>query len=45
MNDVRVQAGPKRFDEFMRDVERAIHGHEVIDATYMMRAWPARAPE
>lgn len=41
-NDVRVQAGPERFDLFMRAVGEIIHGQESIDATYLTRAWIAR---
>ena len=41
-NDVRVQAGPARFDAFMCRIEDLIRDERVIEATYLTRAWIAR---
>lgn len=41
-NDVRVQAGPERFDTFMRAIETMIQHERTIEATYLTRAWIAR---
>lgn len=42
VNDIRVQAGPERFDRFLRYVEGATADLAQIDATYQTRAWLAR---
>jgi len=41
-NDVRAQAGPERFDSFMRAIEDMIQNERAIEATYLTRAWIAR---
>lgn len=42
VNDLRVQLGPEKFDAFLAFVEQRIAGLEVIEATYLTRAWSAR---
>lgn len=42
VNDLRVQLGPEKFDAFLGFVEDRIKGLEVIEATYLTRAWSAR---
>ena len=42
VNDLRVQLGPEKFDAFMTYVEQRIAGQNVIEATYLTRAWSAR---
>jgi SAM-dependent methyltransferase len=42
VNDLRVQLGPDKFDQFMVFVENRIEGLDVIEATYLTRAWTAR---
>ena len=42
VNDLRVQLGPDKFDDFMEFVEQRIDGLDVIEATYLTRAWSAR---
>lgn len=42
VNDLRVQLGAEKFDAFLNFVEHRIAGLEVIDATYLTRAWSAR---
>lgn len=42
VNDLRVQLGPEKFNAFLAFVERRISGLEVIEATYLTRAWSAR---
>jgi SAM-dependent methyltransferase len=42
VNDLRVQLGPDKFDAFLAFVEQKISGLEVIEATYLTRAWSAR---
>ncbi|MDH4562706.1 class I SAM-dependent methyltransferase [Pseudomonas sp. BN411] len=42
VNDLRVQLGAERFDEFLAFVEMRISGLPVIEATYLTRAWSAR---
>jgi SAM-dependent methyltransferase len=41
VNDVRVQAGPERFEQFMRYVSDEVSGRSHIEATYVTRAWLA----
>ncbi len=41
VNDLRVQLGKKRFETFLGFVEERIKGLEVLDATYLTRAWSA----
>jgi hypothetical protein len=43
VNDLRVQLGPEKFDSFLEFVEKRIAGLKVIEATYLTRAWSARA--
>jgi hypothetical protein len=42
VNDLRVQLGPEKFDAFLAFVEQRIDGLQVIEATYLTRAWSAR---
>lgn len=42
VNDLRVQLGPEKFDAFLDFVEKRIAGLNVIEATYLTRAWSAR---
>ena len=42
VNDLRVQLGPEKFDAFLAFVEQRIEGLQVIEATYLTRAWSAR---
>lgn len=42
VNDLRVQLGLEKFDEFLKFVERRIRGLDTIEATYLTRAWSAR---
>ena len=42
VNDVRVQAGEKRFQKFLRFVQQKTKGLQHIEATYQTRAWCAR---
>jgi hypothetical protein len=42
VNDLRVQLGPENFDTFLAYVEQRIVGLQVIEATYLTRAWSAR---
>jgi len=42
VNDLRVQLGEDRFNQFMDFVERRIEREPYIEATYLTRAWSAR---
>lgn len=42
VNDLRVQLGPQMFDEFLAFVEEKTAKLDVIEATYLTRAWSAR---
>jgi len=42
VSDLRVQLGPDKFDAFLSFVEQQIAGVELIEATYLTRAWTAR---
>ncbi len=42
VNDLRVQLGPEKFDAFLAFVDQRIAGLQVIEATYLTRAWSAR---
>jgi len=42
VNDLRVQLGPDKFDSFLDFVEKRIAGLNIIEATYLTRAWSAR---
>jgi hypothetical protein len=42
VNDLRVQLGAKKFDDFLSFVTQRINGLQVIEATYLTRAWSAR---
>lgn len=42
VNDLRVQLGPEKFESFLAFVEQRIAGFQVIEATYLTRAWSAR---
>ena len=39
VNDVRVQAGPKKFAVSLDYIQGRVQEHEYIDATYLTRAW------
>lgn len=41
VNDLRVQLGPDRFDEFLKFVEKKVSNLKIIEATYLTRAWSA----
>ena len=41
VNDLRVQLGAVKFDAFLAFVEQRISGLQVIEATYLTRAWSA----
>jgi hypothetical protein len=42
VNDLRVQLGSEKFDAFMVFIEKRITGLQLIEATYLTRAWSAR---
>ena len=42
VNDLRVQLGPEKFNDFLSFVERQVAGLDLIKATYLTRAWSAR---
>lgn len=42
VNDLRVQLGPDKFNTFLEFVERRISKLDIIEATYLTRAWSAR---
>lgn len=42
VNDLRVQLGREKFDSFLAFVEQRIEDLDVIEATYLTRAWSAR---
>ena len=42
VNDLQVQLGEKKFQDFISHVEELISGVEVIKAHYLTRAWWAR---
>lgn len=42
VNDLRVQLGAEKFDAFLVFVEQRISGMDVIEATYLTRAWSVR---
>ena len=42
VNDLRVQLGRKKFDSFLAFVEHRIKDLDLIEATYLTRAWSAR---
>lgn len=42
VNDLRVQLGPENFDKFLEFVTQRIDGLDVIETTYLTRAWSAR---
>ena len=45
VNDVRVQLGEKKFTEFISHVEHKLEDMDVVEATYLTRAWSARRKE
>lgn len=45
VNDLRVQLGPEKFEEFINFVEQRISNLDIIEATYLTRAWSARRKE
>lgn len=42
VNDLRVQLGAESFEAFLAFVKNRIQGLDVIEATYLTRAWSAR---
>lgn len=42
VNDLRVQLGREKFETFLAFVEHRIKNFDVIEATYLTRAWSAR---
>lgn len=42
VNDLQVQLGAQKFDQFLKFVENKISGLTHIEATYLTRAWAAR---
>lgn len=42
VNDLQVQLGEEKFESFLTFVEEKISGSDVIEATYLTRAWSAR---
>ena len=42
VNDLRVQLGAQKFDDFLNFVKQRINGLQAIEATYLTRAWSAR---
>ena len=42
VNDLQVQLGEEKFESFLSFVEQKIAASEVIEATYLTRAWSAR---
>jgi SAM-dependent methyltransferase len=42
VNDLRVQLGTEKFESFLNFIKERISGIEIIEATYLTRAWSAR---
>lgn len=42
VNDLRVQLGPEKFEHFLDYVSGKVKGLNVVEATYLTRAWSAR---
>jgi SAM-dependent methyltransferase len=42
VNDLRVQLGSEKFEVFLAFVEQKISGLDIIEATYLTRAWSAQ---
>jgi len=42
VNDIHVQAGPEKFEQFMAYIQDRIKDMEYIEATYLTRAWVAQ---
>jgi SAM-dependent methyltransferase len=42
VNDLRVQLGSDKFDDFLRYVEARVSNVELIEATYLTRSWSAK---
>lgn len=42
VNDLRVQLGEERFNNFLTFIEQRLKGIEIIEATYLTRAWSTR---
>lgn len=42
VNDVQAQLGPERFAAFLRRIEERLEGIEMLEVTYLSRAWAAR---
>jgi ubiquinone/menaquinone biosynthesis C-methylase UbiE len=42
VNDLQVQLGPERFEQYLSFIERKTSALEVIETTYLTRAWAAR---
>lgn len=43
VNDIRVQLGEARFEEFLRRVEELLGQREEVEASYITRAWTAKS--
>ena len=41
VNDIQVQLGPNRFDQFLKFVENIISNEQFINTTYVTRSWSA----
>ncbi|MAR07548.1 MAG: methyltransferase [Cyanobium sp. NAT70] len=42
VNDLQTQLGPSKFSEFLNFVENKVEALEMIEATYVTRAWSAK---
>lgn len=42
VNDIRVQLGPEKFDAFISFIEDKVVELDIIEVTYLTRAWSAR---
>ena len=42
VNDLQVQAGPQRFQEFMQYLNKRLEDVDHIETTYLTRAWLAQ---
>lgn len=45
VNDIQVQLGRERFEQFLGRVAEMVNGLEAIETTYLTRAWCARRSE
>ena len=42
VNDLQAQMGSRKFEEFLKFVDQKVRGQEVIEATYLTRAWSSK---